>query len=293
MAKQNALVVKGNNVRHDQKTDYICITDLARLKDEEPAGLVANWLRSADTVDFIYEWENIYNPDFNHVEFDMIRNQAGRNAFRLSTKNLTDIGCIGIYAKAGRYGGTYAAIQWAIHFANWMDPAFYLATLDSYLDLQRTIYGEDATRLRFSRELAAKNYKMITQANDQRHIPKLPDPGTRDIIYGNQKGPVRRHLKQVDADILNLAIWSMTAKQWRAKFQPEDKRANMRDFATAEELNTMASLQVILRHLQEDQYSREEMLDRLTIKAREFVKFYCDTPEKVDRLKQAKKKRGW
>ena len=73
MAKQNALVVKGNNVRHDQKTDYICITDLARLKDEEPAGLVANWLRSADTVDFIYEWENIYNPDFNHVEFDMIK----------------------------------------------------------------------------------------------------------------------------------------------------------------------------------------------------------------------------
>jgi hypothetical protein len=174
-----------------------------------------------------------------------------------------------------------------------MDPAFYLATLDSYLDLQRTIHGEDATRLRFSRELAAKNYKMITQANNQRQIPKMPDPGTREIIYGNQKGPVRRHLKQVDADTLNLAIWSMTAKQWRAKFQPEDKRANMRDFATTEELNTMASLQVILRHLQEDQYTREEMLDRLTIKAREFVKFYCDTPEKVDRLKQAKKKRGW
>ncbi|TXF89263.1 hypothetical protein FUA23_10960 [Neolewinella aurantiaca] len=174
-----------------------------------------------------------------------------------------------------------------------MDPAFYLATLDSYINLQREVYGEDATRLRFSRELAAKNYKMITQANSERHIPKLPDPGTRDIIYGDSRGPVRRHLKQVDADILNLAIWQMTAKQWRAKFQPDDKRANMRDFATAEELNTMASLQVILRHLQEDQYTREEMLDRLTVKAREFVKFYCDTPEKLERLKRARKTRGW
>jgi hypothetical protein len=85
----------------------------------------------------------------------------------------------------------------------------------------------------------------------------------------------------------------MTAKQWRAKFQPDDMRANMRDFATTEELNTMASLQVILRHLQEDQYTREEMLDRLTVKANEFVKFYCDTPEKVERLKKTRKKRGW
>jgi hypothetical protein len=293
MAKSSSIVVKGTNVRHDQKNDYICITDLAKLKDDEPDILIANWLRTADTVDFILEWEQLYNDDFKPVEFDRFTKKAGRNAFRLSAKNLMEIGCIGIYAKRGRYGGTYAAIQWAIHFANWMDPAFYLATLDSYINLQRQVYGEDATRLRFSRELAAKNYKMITQANSQRQIPKMPDTGTRDIIYGDHKGPVRRHLKQVDADILNLALWQMTAKQWRAKFQSDNKRANMRDFATTEELNTMASLQVILRHLQEDQYSREEMLDRLTVKAREFVKFYCDTPEKIERLKMARKTRGW
>jgi hypothetical protein len=293
MAKSSSLIVKGNNVRHDSKTDYICITDLAKLKSDVPDDLIRNWLRNADTVDFIMEWEQLYNKDFKPVEFDGLTTKAGRNAFTLSAQKLTDIGCTGIYSKRGRYGGTYAAIQWAIHFANWMDPAFYLATLDSYLDLQRTIHGEDATRLRFSRELAAKNYKMITQANSQRQIPKMPDPGTRDIIYGDQKGPVRRHLKQVDADTLNLALWQMTAKQWRAKFQPDDMRANMRDFATTEELNTMASLQVILRHLQEDQYTREEMLDRLTVKANEFVKFYCDTPEKVERLKKTRKKRGW
>ncbi|WP_020570799.1 KilA-N domain-containing protein [Neolewinella persica] len=293
MAKSSSIVVKGNDVRHDPKSDFICITDLAKLKGDEPDVLIANWLRTADTVDFIQEWEQLYNVNFKPVEFDRFTKKAGRNAFRLSAKNLMEIGCIGIYSKRGRNGGTYAAIQWAIHFANWMDPAFYLATLDSYIDLQRTVYGEDATRLRFSRELAAKNYKMITQANSQRQIPNPPDPHTRDIIYGDRKSTLRRHLKQVDADILNLALWKMTAKQWRARFQPKDKRANMRDFATTEELNTMASLQVILRHLQEDQYSREEMLDRLTIKAKEFIKFYCDTPEKIERLKQVQKQRNW
>lgn len=293
MAKSSSIIVKGTKVRHDSKNDFICITDLAKLKDDEPDVLIANWLRTADTVDFIQEWEQLYNANFKPVEFDRFTKKAGRNAFRLSAKTLMEIGCIGIYSKRGRSGGTYAAIQWAIHFANWMDPAFYLATLDSYIDLQRSVYGEEATRLRFSRELAAKNYRMITQANSQRQIPKPPDPGTRDVIYGDSKSPVRRHLKQVDADILNLAIWNMTAKQWRAKFQPADSRANMRDFATSEELNTMASLQVILRHLQEDQYTREEMLDRLTVKAQEFIHFYCDTEEKQQRLKLARKKRGW
>jgi len=204
MAKSSSLIVKGNNVRHDSKTDYICITDLAKLKSDAPDDLIRNWLRTADTVDFIVEWEQHYNPNFKPVEFDGLTKKAGRNAFTLSASKLVDIGCIEIYSKRGRYGGTYAAIQWAIHFANWMDPAFYLATLDSYIDLQRSVYGEDATRLRFSRELAAKNYKMITQANSQRQIPKMPDTGTRDTIYGDQKGPVRRHLKQVDADGLEL-----------------------------------------------------------------------------------------
>ena len=293
MAKSTSLIVKGNNVRQDIKSGFICLTDLAKLKDDEPDILIANWMRTADTVDFILEWEQLYNPEFKPVEFDRLTKKAGRNAFRLSAKSLQEIGCIGIYSKRGRYGGTYAAVQWAIHFANWMDPAFYLATLDSYLNMQKMLHGEEATRLRFSRELAAKNYKMVTQANNERHIPKLPDPGTRDIVYGDQRGPVRRHLKQVDADILNVALWGMTAKQWRAKFQPKNQRVNMRDFATPEELHTMASLQVILRHLQEDQYTSEEMLGRLTIKAREFIKFYCDTPEKVARLKKTRKTRGW
>jgi len=281
------------DVRVDLETGYICLTDLASLRGNSTDNL-KNWMRNAQSINFFEAWEQEHTPENKNLNLDEFRVSISRDvAYVLSGAKLVNIGCAGIFVKRGRYGGTYSHIDWATHFANWFDARFYVLTIKVARELSDRVYGRDASRLRFSRELAAKNYKMITQANEERHIPKLPDPGTRDIIYGDQRGPVRRHLKQVDADILNLALWQMTAKQWRAKFHSDDKRANMRDFATAEELNTMASLQVILRHLQEDQYSREEMLDRLTVKAREFVKFYCDTPEKIERLKMAQKTRGW
>ena len=211
----------------------------------------------------------------------------------MSATKLVDLGCKGIFVKRGRSGGTYCHIDWATHFANWLDPRFYVLTIRAAREYSKLVYGADQASLRFSRQLAAKNYNLLTQANNEREIPRMPDPGTRDVIYGDQKAPVRRHLKQVDADILNVALWGMTAKQWRSKHQPDDPRANMRDFATTKELHTVASLQVILRHLQEDHYTRKEMLARLTIKAREFIKFYCDTPEKEDTLELAREKRGW
>lgn len=280
------------DVRIDSDSGFLCLTDLASVRGNAKDNM-RSWMKNTQTLRFFEAWERNNSMDNVGVDFEGVFRQNRDNTFYVSASILMDIGCQGITTKRGRYGGTYCHIDWATHFANWLDPEYYVYTIRALRELTTKLYGLEQNYLTFSRQLAAKNYKMITQANNQRQIPKMPDPGTRDIIYGDSKGPVRRHLKQVDADILNLALWKMTAKQWRAKFQPEDKRANMRDFATAEELNTMASLQVILRHLQEDQYSREEMLDRLTIKAKEFVKFYCDTPEKSERLKKARKERGW
>jgi hypothetical protein len=280
------------DVRIDKDSGFLCITDLATIRGTANDN-IRGWMKNTQTLRFFEAWERDNSADRQGVDFEEVFRQNRDQAFYISASKLIEIGCQGILVKKGRYGGTFCHLDWATHFANWFDPEYYVYTIRALRELTTRLHGLDQNYLAFSRQLAAKNYGMITQANSERHIPKLPDPGTRDIIYGDPKGPVRRHLKQVDADILNLAIWSMTAKQWRAKFQPDDKRANMRDFATSEELNTMASLQVILRHLQEDQYSSEEMLDRLTIKAKEFVKFYCDTPEKIERLKHAKKQRGW
>jgi hypothetical protein len=288
----NSVKIGDIDVRIDKESGFLCITDLASIRGTAYDN-IKGWMKNTQTLRFFEAWERDNTADRKGVDFEDAFRQNRDQAFYISASKLVAMGCQGIFVKKGRWGGTFCHIDWATHFANWFDPEYYVYTIRALRELTTKLYGLDQNYLAFSRQLAAKNYKMITQANSKRHIPKLPDPGTRDIVYGDQKGPVRRHLKQVDADILNLAIWQMTAKQWRAKFQPKDKRANMRDFATAEELNTMASLQVILRHLQEDQYSREEMLDRLTIKAREFVKFYCDTPEKIDRLKKARKTRGW
>ena len=288
----NSVKIGDVDVRIEAKSGFLCLTDLAGIRGNARDNM-RGWMKNTQTLRFFEAWERDNTTDKQGVDFEGVFRQNRDNTYYVSASILVELGCQGISVKRGRYGGTYCHIDWATHFANWLDPEYYVFTIRALRELTTKLYGVEQNYLAFSRQLAAKNYGMITQANSERHIPKLPDPGTRDIIYGDQRGPVRRHLKQVDADILNVALWGMTAKQWRAKFQPKNQRVNMRDFATPEELHTMASLQVILRHLQEDQYTSEEMLGRLTIKAREFIKFYCDTPEKVTRLKQARKTRGW
>ena len=293
MKKNRTIKIGEVDVRVDLETGFICLTDLASLRGNSTDNL-KNWMRNAQSINFFEAWEQEHTPENKNLNLDQFRLSISRDvAYVLSGAKLVNIGCAGIFVQRGRYGGTYCHIDWATHFANWFDARFYVLTIKVARELSDRVYGREASQLRFSRDLAAKNYNLLTQANDEREIPRIPDPRTRNVVSGDQEAPVRRHLKQVDADILNVALWGMTAKQWRSKHQPDDPRANMRDFATTEELHTVASLQVILRHFQEDQYTRKEMLARLTIKAREFIKFYCDTPEKEDTLELAREKRGW
>lgn len=279
MSKTKTITVYDQDVKYDQVNDYICLTDIAALKGEDMFYIV-DWLRNANTLAFIQAWEESSNPNFNLGEFTKIRVEAGTNGFRVSASRLQDVGCVGIYSKRGKFGGTYAAVEWAIHFANWLDPRFYLSTVRAYLMMQKALYGVDAARQRFARELAAETYPLATGAA----LSALPPAA--DALF-------EKRVASVEADILNLALWGMTAQEWRIKFPQSDARKNMRDYATPEELKTISVLQALSQEMHENGYSSEERLDRLRAKAEELMRVFCAKTEKQDLLLLAQHKRGW
>ena len=291
---QTTITIVNESVRVDTDSGFVNLTDMAKLKNAKNASdLLRNWLRTRASILFFIEWEKFHDPQFKTVEFDGFKTRAGDNDFFISVTDLVRAGSTGIWAKAGRYGGTYAHIDWAIHFANWMDPAFYVATLDAFRQLSDHFRGREELHHRFSRELAAKNYNLITAENNRLRLNPPPQPMTSSMKAGDRKTKVKRHLNQVDADIINLAAFGMTAKHWRTRFPPDNPRANMRDFATAEELQMVATLQTELAVLKRDLYNAREALHRLVRRAPELLQFYCDTPEKVARLNATREKRGW
>jgi hypothetical protein len=295
MAKSSKLQINDQDVKYDKVNDYICLTDISALKGPDRF-YIQDWLRTTSTLAFIQEWEVVSNPGFNLNEFTKIRAQAGTGSFRVSADQLTQVGCIGIYSKKGRYGGTYAAVEWAIHFANWLDPKFYLSTLRSYLNMQKTLYGVESTRTRFARELTAKNYSLVTGGKGLEKIPNVsspPDQKTKALKRGNTKEQIRRRLNQFDADIINLALWGMTAMTWQQKFPKQEHHGNMRYLATTEELQVINTLQAQTRQLQKEQYNQEEKLQILLANATELLPFYCDPKEKERTLIERRKERGW
>lgn len=179
-------------------------------------------MRNANSVAFFEAWEAMHNPGFNPFEFEGIKKGVGTNAYYISASDLIAVGCTGIEVRRGRYGGTYCAPDWAIHFANWLDARFYVATIHAYRVFSQQIYGQDFHLKRFTRELAAENYKLAT-GSALKGLPEAADQ------------LVEKRVASVEADILNLALWGMTAREWRIKFPQRDQRKNMRDYATPEE----------------------------------------------------------
>ena len=232
------------------------------------------------SIEFFIAWEQKHNPDFKGGEFAPFRKESGSNTFHLSASELIDAGAIGIFTRKGRYGGTYCAPQWAIHFDNWLDADFYLQTVDAYLLYSKLHHGEYAQIKRFARELAAETFILPTAGK----VKNLPD-GT-DFI-------VERRMASIEADILNLALWGLTAQEWRIKFPQEDLKLNMRDFATPEELKTLASLPVLSQEMQQTGYTSEQRLDRLQIKAVELLRHFCNSDEKEAVLTLTQQMRGW
>ena len=206
--------------------DYISLTDMALSQLQEH--IIFRWLSLKSTIEYLGEWEILYNTDFNCTEFGTIKNAAGSNNFVLSVKTWIErTNAIGIYSKAGRYGGTYAHRDIAYHFGMWISPKFQLLLIKEYQRLK----SEEQQLLGWSakRELSKINYRIHTDAIKQNLIPKEVTPAQANIIYANE------------ADVLNVAMFGMTAKQWR-EANPELK-GNIRDYATINELICLSNME--------------------------------------------------
>lgn len=225
--------------------DYISLTDIARYRSDEPKDVIKNWLRSKATIEFLGLWEELNNPNFKGVEFDSFRNEAGANTFTLSPQKWIDAtNAIGIISRSGRYGGTYAHKDIAFEFASWVSPEFKLYIIKDYQRLKSDEAHRLALDWNVKRLLSKANYKLHTEAIKQKLIPPEITADKQGFIYANE------------ADVLNVALFGMTAAQWR-KDNPE-LSGNMRDHATIEQLLVLANLENANAMYIEEGKSREE-----------------------------------
>ena len=246
--------------------DYISLTDMARHRNPEfPADVVKNWLRLRSTIEFLGLWEQLNNPDFKLVEFDQFKNEAGANAFVMSPQKwIKSTNAIGIISKSGRYGGgTYAHKDIAFEFASWLSPEFKLYIIKDYQRLKDDESHRFALEWSVKRILASTNYRIHTDAIKENLIPPELPKHQQGFIYADE------------ADVLNVALFGKTAKQWRAE-NPELK-GNMRDYASIEQLLVMTNLETANAMLLEQRVPQRERLEQLRKMAVSQLKTLADS----------------
>lgn len=252
--KNKVLVVAGNQIGlkiNQNDNDFISLTDMAKFKNSELTGIViANWLSTKYTIQFIGAWEKMHNPDFNVMEFNNIKNEAGSNGYILSSsKFIQKTNAIGIRSSTGRYGGTYAHKDIAFEFATWLSPEFKLYLIKEFQRLK----NEENERLTLGwdvkRQLTKINYKIHTDAIKEKLTPKLLSKNQCNIVYASE------------ADVLNMALFGKTAKEWRDK--NVDKEGNIRDYCNVTQLVVLANLEGINAELIRQNIPQPERLIRL------------------------------
>jgi len=240
----------------DFENEYISLTDIARYKSEAPHDVVKNWLRNRETIEFLGIWESLHNPDFKQVEFDLFRGQAGLNAFTMSpTKWIEGVNAIGIVTKSGRYGGTFAHSDIAFEFALWISAEFKLYIIKDYKRLKVDENSRLSLGWNLNREIAKLNYGIHTDAIKGNLIP--PDLTPEQISYTYAS----------EADLLNVALFGQTAKQWRDK--NPGKKGNMRDDANLNQLLVLANMEsynAVLIEQDKPQSERLVLLRELAVK---------------------------
>ncbi len=220
------------SIKEVNEQEYISLTDIARLKSEEPKDVIRNWMRLKNTVLLLGFWETKHNPLFKGVEFDSFKNQAGENAFTLSPQKwIEDTNAIGIISKSGRFGGgTYAHKHIALSFATWVSAEFNLMLMEELDRLKTEENSRLGTAWDVRRELSKINYHLHTNAIQQHIVPKYALPEKQHgILYASE------------ADLLNKVIFDMTSAEWKA--QNPDKKGNMRDNASDIQLTVLANLE--------------------------------------------------
>jgi len=226
--------------------DYISLTDIARYKDSERTDyIIQNWLRNRNTIEFLGIWEQLNNSDFNPIEFDGIRSKAGLNSFVLTTKRWTETtGAIGIISKAGRYGGTYAHKDIAFEFASWVSVEFKLYLIKEFQRLKEAEREQLGWDIR--RNLTRINYRIHTDAIKANLVPPELTAQQVNIIYASE------------ADLLNMALFGKTAKQWRG--ENPSRKGNIRDEANAAQLVCLTNLETLNAHLIQQGLEQAERL---------------------------------
>ena len=206
--------------------DYICLTDMIKVKDGD--FFVTDWLRNRNTLEYLGIWEQVSNPNFNYGEFATIKSKSGLNNFKISVKEFVErSNAIGLQAKAGRYGGTYAHKDIAFEFAMWISPEFKVYMVREFQRLKEKEQAQLGWTAK--RELAKINYHIHTDAIKQNIIPPELSAAQTSIVYANE------------ADVLNVALFGITAKQWRDA-KPELK-GNIRDYANINELICLSNME--------------------------------------------------
>lgn len=230
MAKQQTIVIEGSKIAIFQHNtdDFVSLTDMAKLKNAATGLVISHWLSTRYAVDFLGIWERINNPNFNVTDFSNIKMNAGANGFVLSAKQwIEQTNAIGIISTAGRYGGTYAHKDIAFEFASWLSPEFKYYLIREYQRLK----DEEQKKLGWSakRELSKINYHIHTDAIKQNLVPAELTPQQISFVYASE------------ADILNVALFGLTAKQWR-EANP-DLKGNIRDYATINQLICLSNME--------------------------------------------------
>ena len=254
------IVVKENKVGilRVGNVNYISLTDLARYQNSsDPSFTVKNWLRRINTIDYIGLWEEIHNQDFNLVEFDQIKTEYGRNSFAMSpTQWIKRTNAIGIISKGGRYSiGTFAHPDIAFEFASWLSPEFKLYLITEFERLKANEAYQEKIDWQANRILAKLNYVVHTDAIKTYIVPTLTE-AQKKFVYANE------------ADVLNVALFGMTAKQWRESNPELAKNGNIRDYTDLLHLVILNNLENTNAELIEAKVPQNERLVRLNNSAR-------------------------
>ena len=225
MPELNVLNQKIAYIKIDDE-DYISITDMLKSKDGD--FFVSDWLRNRNTIEFLEIWEEIHNSNFNYGEFAIIKSQAGLNSYKISVKEWVEkTNAIGIMSKAGRYGGTYAHKDIDFEFGMWISPKFKLLLIKEFERLKAEAQKQIGWNAK--RELSKINYRIHTDAIKKNLVPKELTKNQINFVYAEE------------ADVLNMALFGMTAKEWRDK--NPNLNGNIRDYATMNELICLANME--------------------------------------------------
>jgi KilA-N domain len=251
MAKGRILQVLQSkiNVITEREIDYICITDMT-TSFKDGSSLIGKWITNKNTLEYLGVWENINNPNFNYPEFGVIKQNAGTNRFIMSSGQWIErTKAIGLKTKPGRYGGTYAHKDIAFHFAMWLSPEFQIYLINEFQRLKNDENNRLKIEWSIQRTLAKVNYLIHTDAIKENLVPQLISKEQISFVYSNE------------ADLLNVALFGVTAKEWRE--QNQEKSGNLRDYATLEQLVVLSNMESINALMIQQGISQEERLTQL------------------------------